>query len=103
MKLRIKERITLLNLLPSQGNITSMTIKYDLKEKIKITQEEIVGMELQESDGLIKWNDSKDLGKDIEFTELELKMIKDILKELDEKKQLNDDTFNLLKLLDAIL
>jgi len=96
--MKIKDRIVILNILPQQGNFTTLTVKHDLVEKIKITQEEIKDLEMGEESGMIKWNVDKDIDKEFDLTDLEKKLIKDTLKELDEKKQLNDDTFNLLKL-----
>lgn len=98
MKLKASDRIVILSILPTRGNFTTMTLRAELISKIKITQEEIRELEITENDGVIKWNESKDEAKEFELTELELKIIKDTLTDLDNRSQLTEETYNLLKL-----
>ncbi len=98
MKLGIKDRIILPTILPKEGNFTTLVVKADLLDKIKITQEEIKEFEIESQADSIKWNPEKDKKKEFELTELEINLVKDCLKKLDETGKLNDDTFNLFKL-----
>ena len=101
MKLGIKDRISLLTILPQQGDFVTLTIKQDLVEKIKITQEEIKELEIKSENGSTFWNPKKEVEMELEFTELEEKLVKDSLEGLNTKKSLNDDTFNLYKKFNA--
>lgn len=99
MKLSIKDRLLLINLLPQKGNFVTMTIREDLFNKIKISQEEIEVTEMHSTDAGVTWNTDKE-GEErlFEFSELEIEMVKNILKSLDEKKELTADTIDLYKL-----
>ena len=96
MKLSIKDRIVVSNVLPVQGDYMTLKLRKDLLGKIELSQEEfkLVGMEISE-EGNAKWDEKKDPNKDIEITELESKLIVKSLKELEEKKELNTDTMDI--------
>ena len=49
MRLTIAERITLLDLLPRQGNIVTLRLVTDLQRKIALTEEEIKRFGIQQS------------------------------------------------------
>jgi len=98
MKLSIKERIILLNCLPSRGDFTTMTIKKDIVDKIKITQEEVKRLKIKDSNGVLTWDFTKEKENEVKLTKLEIKVIKDELNKLDDKKELTDDTYNLFKI-----
>lgn len=98
MKLSVRERIILSNILPKEGSFVTLTIKNDLLSKTNITQEEIKELDMKFDDNGIVWNIQKEKEKDFEFTELEERLIKTELKELDKRDALNEDTFNLYKL-----
>jgi hypothetical protein len=98
MKLTIKDRLLIGNILPSKGDLVTLTIKHDLSEKIKITQEEIVEVELTTNEQGLSWNTEKEVEREFELTELEKKLVVDELKKLDEAKELTDDTVKLYRL-----
>lgn len=97
MKLNLKDRLLIQGILPAEGNFTTLVIKSDLLEKVKVTQEEITELEIETKDNVVKWNLEKDIEKEFDLTELELNLIKDSLKKLDDGGKLNDDTFILYK------
>jgi hypothetical protein len=101
MKLGVKDRIALFGVLPQQGDFVTMTVKHDLSDKLKITQTEIEEFGIKSGEGNLTWDASKEKEIDFEFTELELKLVKDSLEEMNNKKSLNDDTFNLYKKFNA--
>ncbi len=87
-----------MNLLPQKGNFMTMTVKHDILTKLFITQDEMVEVEMVSENGGIKWNQSKDTGVDIEFTEPEHKLIADTLKNIEKTNSLDDDSFKLYQL-----
>jgi hypothetical protein len=98
MKLSIKQRLILINLLPKKGDFVLLTVKQDLYDKIKISQEDIKLAEIKSTEKGLSWNTEKDFEIEIEISELEHEMVKTILKKLDEEKELTDDTVDLYKL-----
>jgi len=97
MKLDIKERLHLPEILPREGNFTTLVIKSDLLDKIKITQEEIKKYNITSEGNVVKWDIEKAEDIDIDFTELELKLIAESLEKLDLENKLTDYTFILYK------
>lgn len=100
ISLNINERLNLSEFIPQKGNYIEITLIKDIKEKIVFSQEEIKEYELKGTDlggGRInwKWNKTKDLGKEIMFTNLELKMIQDGIKKADKEKTLNEGQMSL--------
>lgn len=92
MKLNIKERLIIPNILPREGDYTTLIIKKDLLDKIKINQDDISEFEIRITGEEIQWNTDKEKEIDVELSELEIKLITDSLKELDKQKKLNDET-----------
>src|ERR1035437_5068235 len=97
MTLSLKERLVIPNILPTEGNFTTLVIKNDLLDKLKVTQEEIKDLEIKSEGNNIYWDSSKETEKDFDITDLELGLIKDSLNKLDETGKLNDDTFLIFK------
>ncbi len=106
MKLSIKERITLLGILPQRGDFVTLSVKFDISRKVAITQDEMKEIEMVSEntpDGnILRWNQEKEVKKEVEFTESEKSVILDSLKNLDSSKSLNDDTFQLYKMIKSV-
>lgn len=87
MKLTIKDRIQLPSLFPQKGNLIEVQLIEDIAGKIKIDQKTIkeIGF-VQEGTGY-KWEKEADI--EVEFTALELEMLKTTVKDLDEKKEID--------------
>ena len=97
-KLKIKERLILLNILPDQGNFATLKLVRKLREKLSFTEQENNEYEIELSnDGKsVKWNPEKDsIEKDMEFGDFENDLIKSRLKALDEEKKLNDNHYSI--------
>lgn len=97
MKLALKERITINSILPQEGDFSTMTIKQDIIGKTSITQEEIKKFEVVSDEVGTRWNSEKDKGKEIAFTDLETKLIKESLEKLDKESKLTDESFSVYK------
>ncbi len=88
MKLSIKERVLLLNVLPSEGDLTTIKIVRELREGLSFSEEELEAGNIQTSDeGNISWGDNFE--KDVEIVGEALKISQDALTRLDEEKKLN--------------
>lgn len=98
MNLKVKNRVTLLSILPAKGDIVTMTIKHDIANKVSLTQDDISKLDVKATDSGITWDNAKDSGIDVEFSELELKLIKEKIAELDKAGEITDNVLELNKL-----
>ncbi len=99
IKLGVKERLMIAQILPREGNLIAQRIMRDIVTKTELSQAEMdqVGMEGVEGGG-VKWDDKKEaeLGqKLVKFTDAEIGYLKDEIKKLDEKGKISRDTFQL--------
>lgn len=100
MKLSIKERIVFPMLFPNKSDLVTLRLVSDVSKKIEFSQKEIEEIKLFIDGNQYHWDNTVDLEIDVEFTELELKMFKDKIKEMDEAKAI---PLELLGLIDKIL
>jgi len=97
IKLGVKERLMIAQILPREGNLIAQRIMRDIVTKTELSQDEMdkVGME-PTPDGGVKWDDEKeaDFGrKQIKFTDAEAGYLKDQVKKLDQTEKITRDTF----------
>lgn len=103
MELKILDKIMITSILPFEGNIKTLIIVKDLKDKISLTQDELLKYDIQATEnGGIKWNkEGEDAIFTIEFTELEKNEIKCALKKLDSENKLSIDMLRIVKLFEV--
>lgn len=89
MKLYVKERLAILQMLPENGSLSEMVDVMEIVKKIRITQEERTKIEYKETSGSIIWNISKDEGLDVDFTFEEISVLKDAVSRMDREKKIN--------------
>lgn len=106
MKLKLKDRFAiqgLLSLTPiKQGFLFAMNIA-SIRNKVEITPEDEVEYEMVENEKGTTWNGLKDTGKEIEFTEPQLKIIRESIISLKDSKDLVisvDEANTFLKFID---
>lgn len=97
MNISLKDRITLMVLLPQKGSFTDLILRKDILNKIELTQEEILEFGVTSTETGITWKPN-DKQFDINFTDLEKDLIKKSLKELDDKKEAQPDHLTLWEL-----
>ena len=91
MELNIKERLQLTNgLLPSQGDIITLTIARDIREKTQFSQAEIKKEKLETKDSRFTW-DEKGQKKKITFSSAEIELLKTQIIMLEKKKEIKAD------------
>ncbi|MFA5460104.1 MAG: hypothetical protein WC283_02115 [Candidatus Paceibacterota bacterium] len=106
MKLGLRDRLVILNVLPPKGDLTTLRIVHDLKMKLALTEEELKEYNVQEKEGQIFWDSKKELEKGEQEFEIGTKsfaIIMDAFKKLDEKKELTEghlETYEKLLALD---
>ncbi len=100
--LSIIERIQLAGVLPVQADFLTLSVKERIAKKVEFTEEEIkqidlVGTPTDQGTVNFTWDVTKEFEKSIEFTDIEHDLIVKQLKELDSKKELNENSMKLYK------
>lgn len=94
MKLNIKERLMMLELLPEKGALLTMTNKRNIIKKVDFSSEEIETFEIKQTEKGITWK-NEEKSKDVDFNSEELKLLKDSVDELDKNNAITDYLFDL--------
>jgi len=101
LKLNIAERIALLNVLPSEGNVVTLRVVRELQSKLSFSEEELKEWKIKnrvQPDGraLITWDsDFTNETKDIEIGEVAKGIIVEQLKQLESQKRLRMEMLDL--------
>lgn len=96
MELGVFDRLILLNILPKEGNFTTLKIVRKLREDLSFSEEEHKELEFKfEKDGRVQWKQEADKPKEIEIGEKATDIIVDVLKKLNNDKKLKDEHYNL--------
>jgi hypothetical protein len=91
MKLTVVERLSLLNILPQQGDILTLRIVRELTEALSFTEEEHEALGLTQEEGRVVWKSEADIPKEVEIGTKATEIIHDTLMELNQKKKLLPD------------
>ena len=99
MKLNIAERLTLLNVVPKEGNYATLKVVRKLQEDLSFSEEDFKKYKLVQKGEQITWDTDADNAeqKDVDIGEMALDMIQTSLKELDTKKKLKAEHFLLFE------
>jgi hypothetical protein len=92
-KLNVLDRITLMGILPVEGNYMTFKILAALKTELSFSEAEIQKYHIREVEGRILWDMSVD--KEIEIGEIARGLIKESLKKLDELGKVNEHNISL--------
>lgn len=95
MKLNIKDRLVIIQILPQTGSISEMVDVMEIVKKVRLSAEEKVEINYVETSNSASWNAAVDQGKDIEFSLDELNILRSAVKKLDEEKQINISNLDL--------
>jgi hypothetical protein len=97
MKLGIRERIILLNILPAEGDVTTLRIIRKLKDDMGFTEKELKEQEIVSADGKVTWKPS-DYLRDIPIGEKAHDIIKDAFVKLNRENKMQDNFLDLYDL-----
>ena len=97
MEMTVVERLVLLNILPKEGNFTTLKLVRELRENLSFDELENKRLNFQQDGDQIRWNESPEvnLPRDIEIGEKMTDLIVECLKELDKKEALKEEQFTL--------
>ena len=96
MLLSVFDRITLINILPREGDFRTLKQLRQLKEDLAFTDEENAALQFQYEDGgLVRWQREADVPKDIQIGETMHEVIRDTFMRLDQQKKLREEHLEL--------
>lgn len=89
MKLNIKNRLILLQILPNKGNLSDMVEVMDLAKQLKLSdkEKELINYKIDDSDN-IYWDSNKDFEKDFDLNSDKIKILKETINKLDSEKEI---------------
>ena len=90
MELAILDRITLLNILPVEGDVVTMRLLKKLREELGFTEEEIKKHKINSADSRVMWEETG-YKADVDIGEKATDIIKDAFKKLDQEKKLREE------------
>ena len=88
MILSVLERVTLLGILPEQGDFATLKIVRKLREALSFSEEELRVLELKQEGQQIRWKAEADPMKDVPIGEKATDIVVSSLKGLNEQKKL---------------
>lgn len=98
MKLGVFDRLILLNILPREGDFTTLKIVRNMREDLSFSEEEHKALQFQNEDGTIKWKTGVVDDREINFGEKATDIIVSTLKKLNTDKKLTDQHYSLYEL-----
>ena len=95
MKLNVYERLILLNVLPKEGDFTTLKIIRALRETLSFSEAEHKALEFKQEEQNIQWKQEADKPKDVTFGEKATDIIVEVLKKLNTDKKLTEQHYGL--------
>ena len=97
MKLSVKDRLVLINILPAQGDFKTMKYLRKYREALSFSEEEQEALNFKndEKTGLVNWEAEKVDDKEIVAKKPVAKVIRETLEKLDKDEKLTSDTMDL--------
>lgn len=86
MNLNVFDRLILLNVLPHEGDVTTLKIVRKLREDLSFTEEEHKVLQFKQDGGNIRWQLDGDIPKEISIGEKAHDVISGVFKALNESK-----------------
>ena len=93
MKLSVADRLTLLNVLPKEGDYTTLKIVRKLRDDLSFSEEEHKILQFQKDGEMVRWNDMEDT--EIDIGEKATDVIQQAFKELDKQGKLHMEYLDL--------
>ncbi|MGP1436284.1 MAG: hypothetical protein ACTTKN_06610 [Phocaeicola sp.] len=93
MKLTIKDRLILLQILPQQASLKKMGSIIECFNLLSLSDEEKAACDYKEEGGKIKWNASSDSDKDIPLKHDHISVLKESIELLDSEQKVTIEQY----------
>uniref|UniRef100_A0A6M3X5J4 Uncharacterized protein n=1 Tax=viral metagenome TaxID=1070528 RepID=A0A6M3X5J4_9ZZZZ len=94
-KLTVVERLVLLNILPKEGDFTTIKLLRKLRENLSFDEDEHEKLNFVQDGDQVRWNQNALTDKHIQIGEKQADLIHDALKKLNTEKKLTNEHFSL--------
>lgn len=90
VELCVFDRLILLNVLPREGDYTTLRIVRDMREELSFSEEEHAVLQFKNEGGTVHWKREADTVKSVQFGDKAMDIITETLKKLDAEKKLTE-------------
>jgi len=94
-ELAVVERLVLLNILPKEGDFTTLKLVRKLRENLSFDEGEHKTLNFVQDGDQVRWNETADVTRHIMIGEKQTDIIITALKKLNDEKKLGDQHFSL--------
>lgn len=94
-ELTVVERLVLLNILPKEGDFTTIKLVRKLRENLSFDEDEHKKLNFVQDGDQVRWNQEALTDKYIQIGEKQSDLIHDALKKLNDEKKLTNEHFSL--------
>lgn len=102
MRLTVKDRLKISDILPREANIMTQSVVREIIAKVTITQDEQKVYGMASTPNGWSWDSTKAQDKDVEFSAVELGVLKAGVEKIDKENQVTLDLLDLcIKIRDA--
>lgn len=98
MELNVYDRLILLNIMPKEGDFTTLKIVRKLREDLSFSEDEHKALEFKNENGQVQWKQAGDVPKEVSIGEKAADLIADVLKKLDKEKKLQEAHYRVYEL-----
>lgn len=97
MMMTVKERIVIAELFPKESNILTQTIIKEVAKKVEITKDEQEAIGMKSTPAGYQWaaDKAKDSDKEVEFSKIELSILKEQVNSFDAQKRVTQELLSL--------
>nr|DAM11047.1 MAG TPA: hypothetical protein [Bacteriophage sp.] len=95
VNLSVKDRLSLITILPSSGTLLEMSEVFEIVKIIKFSDEEKKSIDYTENEGKIYWNLSKEEPREFELTFEQIKIIKKAVEKLDGEGKIDFSNYDI--------
>lgn len=95
VKLNVLERVLIVNMLPQKGSLITCRASQNTAKILLITPEEEQEFGLEREGGMTTWNDKGKQEQEFDLPPSTVKLIRDILNDLDAKEELPSNSISL--------
>jgi len=96
MEFTVEERLATLALLPPEGSLVTMKIIHDLRQALAFSEEELAVLQFQQNNDQLTWQNGVGL-KEVEVGPQAVKVVRDLLKKLDEDEKIREAHLSLVE------
>lgn len=95
MNLTVLERLVLLNILPKEGDFTTLKLVRKAREALSFDDLENKRLGFIQDGGQVRWNESANVVKDIDLGEMMTIRVVEELKKMDKEEKLREEQFTI--------